>query len=54
VTTAPDRHARRREATRAKLAEAAKALFARQGIDNPPKLARSRACRSISSLTKWR
>jgi AcrR family transcriptional regulator len=34
MTTAPDRHARRREATRAKLVEAAKALFARQGVDN--------------------
>lgn len=34
VTTAPDRHARRREATRAKLVEAAKGLFARQGVDN--------------------
>ena len=29
-----DRHARRREATRAKLLEAAKTLFARQGVDN--------------------
>ncbi len=34
MTTAPDRHARRREATRAKLVEAAKAVFARQGVDN--------------------
>ena len=33
MTTTPDRHARRREATRAKLVEAAKALFARQGVD---------------------
>jgi AcrR family transcriptional regulator len=30
----PDRHARRREHTRAKLVEAARALFARQGVDN--------------------
>ena len=30
----PDRQARRREATRGKLMDAAKALFARQGIDN--------------------
>ncbi len=29
-----DRHARRRERTRAQLIEAAKALFARQGVDN--------------------
>jgi AcrR family transcriptional regulator len=34
MTTAPDRHARRRQATRAKLVEAAKALFARQGVEN--------------------
>jgi AcrR family transcriptional regulator len=34
MTTAPDRHARRRKATRAKLVEAAKSLFARQGVDN--------------------
>ena len=34
MTTVPDRHARRREATRAKLIDAAKALFARQGVDN--------------------
>jgi AcrR family transcriptional regulator len=34
MTTAPDRHARRREATRSKLIDAAKALFARQGVDN--------------------
>jgi AcrR family transcriptional regulator len=34
MTAAPDRHARRREATRAKLVDAAKALFARQGVDN--------------------
>jgi AcrR family transcriptional regulator len=34
MTTAPDRHARRREATRSKLIEAAKTLFARQGVDN--------------------
>jgi AcrR family transcriptional regulator len=34
VTTTPDRHSRRREATRAKLIEAAKALIARQGVDN--------------------
>jgi AcrR family transcriptional regulator len=34
MTTAPDRHARRREATRAKLVDAAKGLFARQGVDN--------------------
>src|SRR5580704_12908317 len=34
MTTAPDRHARRREVTRSKLIEAAKALFARQGVDN--------------------
>ena len=30
---APDRHARRREQTRAKLLEAARTLFARQGVD---------------------
>lgn len=30
----PDRHARRREQTRAKLVEAARTLFARQGVDN--------------------
>jgi AcrR family transcriptional regulator len=29
----PDRHARRREQTRAKLVQAARALFARQGVD---------------------
>ena len=34
MTTAPDRHARRREATRSKLIEAAESLFARQGVDN--------------------
>ena len=34
VTAAPDRHARRRETTRTKLVDAAKALFARQGVDN--------------------
>jgi AcrR family transcriptional regulator len=34
VTTTPDRHARRRETTRTKLVDAAKALFARQGVDN--------------------
>jgi AcrR family transcriptional regulator len=34
VTTSPDRHARRREATRAKLVEAAKALIARQGVES--------------------
>ncbi len=34
MTTTPDRHSRRREATRAKLIEAAKALIARQGVDN--------------------
>jgi AcrR family transcriptional regulator len=33
MTTTPDRHARRREATRSKLIEAAKTLFARQGVD---------------------
>jgi AcrR family transcriptional regulator len=30
----PDRHARRREQTRTKLIQAAKTLFARQGVDN--------------------
>jgi AcrR family transcriptional regulator len=30
----PDRHARRRERTRTRLVEAAKALFARQGVEN--------------------
>ena len=34
MTKPQDRHARRREATRAKLVEAAKALIARQGVDN--------------------
>jgi AcrR family transcriptional regulator len=37
VTTprpSPDRHARRREQTRTKLIQAAKTLFARQGVDN--------------------
>jgi AcrR family transcriptional regulator len=34
MTAAPDRHARRREATRVKLVDAAKSLFARQGVDN--------------------
>lgn len=34
MTTPPDRHSRRREATRAKLLEAAKTLIARQGVDN--------------------
>src|SRR5580700_1203082 len=34
MTTTPDRHSRRREATRTKLIEAAKALIARQGVDN--------------------
>jgi AcrR family transcriptional regulator len=34
MSATPDRHARRREATRTKLIDAAKALFARQGIDN--------------------
>src|ERR1700747_3465016 len=34
MTTAPDRRARRREETRARLVEAAKALFARQGVDS--------------------
>ena len=33
MTTTPDRHARRREATRSKLIAAAKTLFARQGVD---------------------
>jgi AcrR family transcriptional regulator len=34
MTKPPDRHARRRKATRTKLIEAAKALIARQGVDN--------------------
>src|SRR5919198_6613 len=34
VATTPDRHARRREATRGKLIEATKTLIARQGVDN--------------------
>jgi AcrR family transcriptional regulator len=34
MTTGSDRHARRREVTRTKLTEAAKSLFARQGVDN--------------------
>jgi AcrR family transcriptional regulator len=34
TTPAPDRRTRRREATRAKLLEAARALFARQGVEN--------------------
>jgi AcrR family transcriptional regulator len=34
VTAARDRHARRRQATREKLLEAAKVLFARQGAEN--------------------
>jgi AcrR family transcriptional regulator len=34
TTVKPDRQARRREATRGKLIEAAKDLFARQGVDN--------------------
>jgi AcrR family transcriptional regulator len=34
MSSAPDRHARRREQTRAKLVDAAKALFARQGVEN--------------------
>jgi AcrR family transcriptional regulator len=34
MATVPDRHTRRREATRSKLIAAAKALFARQGVDN--------------------
>jgi AcrR family transcriptional regulator len=34
MTAAPNRQARRREATRAKLLDAAKALFASQGVDN--------------------
>src|SRR5919198_3507999 len=33
VATTPDRHARRREATRTKLIEATKTLIARQGVD---------------------
>ncbi len=34
MTTPPDRHARRREATRTRLIEATKALIARQGVDS--------------------
>ena len=34
MATTPDRHARRREATRAKLIEATKTLIARQGVEN--------------------
>ncbi|HEX6715272.1 MAG TPA: TetR/AcrR family transcriptional regulator [Thermoleophilaceae bacterium] len=34
VDTAPDRHARRREQTRARLVQAARTLFARQGLEN--------------------
>jgi AcrR family transcriptional regulator len=34
MPTTPDRRSRRREATRAKLIEAAKTLIARQGVDN--------------------
>jgi AcrR family transcriptional regulator len=34
ATRAPDRHARRRGRTRTKLVDAARRLFARQGIDN--------------------
>ena len=34
TTPARDRHTRRREQTRAKLVEAARTLFARQGVDN--------------------
>jgi len=34
ATPARDRHARRREQTRAKLVEAARTLFARHGVDN--------------------
>src|SRR6187455_1262459 len=34
ATPARDRHARRREHTRAKLVEAATTVFARQGVDN--------------------
>ncbi|MBV8991770.1 MAG: TetR/AcrR family transcriptional regulator, partial [Solirubrobacterales bacterium] len=34
MSAALDRHARRREATRVKLLDAAKALFARHGVDN--------------------
>jgi AcrR family transcriptional regulator len=33
ATPAPDRHARRREQTRGRLVEAARTLFARQGVD---------------------
>src|ERR1700756_3077256 len=33
-TTAPDRQTRRRRATRQKLIDAAKTLFARQGVEN--------------------
>src|SRR4029453_622472 len=32
----PDRHARRRERTRGRLVEAARTLFARQGVDSTP------------------
>jgi AcrR family transcriptional regulator len=34
IAPTPDRHARRREQTRARLVQAARTLFARQGIDN--------------------
>jgi AcrR family transcriptional regulator len=34
MTTIPDRHARRRQATRRKLIDAAKALIARQGVES--------------------
>jgi AcrR family transcriptional regulator len=34
IASTPDRHARRREQTRARLMQAARTLFARQGIDN--------------------
>jgi AcrR family transcriptional regulator len=34
ATPPPDRHARRRERTRTRLVEAAKTLFAREGVDN--------------------
>ena len=34
ISTQPDRHARRREQTRRRLLDAARALFARQGVDN--------------------
>ena len=34
VDPAPDRHARRREQTRARLVQAARTLFARQGLEN--------------------